>query len=175
MKNRYIFLICSIMLLSGCATQEWPSQPSGTSIGRTYTQLVEAKRLDQQVKERGASTGLVNNFAYDCFSCNGQPTRTYSNPAGSIVAAYLYGRGGDSFHPPYSNCTLLEERYELRNDVVVDEWYLLAETERMPLYTKNVCAGYDHIDAPDPPLGPHRPDWGWNRYEQRPTRSVPAR
>jgi hypothetical protein len=52
---------------------------------------------------------------------------------------------------------MLEEHYELRDGIVMDEWYFLAMGDREPLYTKNVCDRYRHYIANDG-------DPNWVRY-----------
>ena len=160
MRVGLIFLICGAMLLSGCAV--WPNQSSGESIGRTYEQLVEAKRLDQQVTNYWDARGT-----YYCDSCDGQPTRTYTNPAGNKVVTYLYIAPTDYLDPPVTVCEMLEERYELRNDVVVDEWFFVGGGEWFPFATKNVCAGYNGLNDNDPPAGQPHPPTPWGLFLQK--------
>lgn len=143
MKDRYILLICAVMLfpfLSGC---EEILQPSGKSIGRTYAQLVEAKRSDQILHV--TSMGMKNGTTYYCNPCNGSPSRTYTNRAGDKVAVYFYTSEVNDYRPPYSACVMLEEHYDLRDGAVVAEWKFGDESERYPLYTRNVCDGYTAI------------------------------
>ena len=161
MRTQYVLLACAALLLPGCAaliaklTPDWPTQPTGNMVGKTYAQLVAEKRADQQIvyEER--------DIPYYCYSCDGQPTRTYVNAAGNTVAAYFYNRNINyTGEDPRSVCDSVEERYELREGVVVDQWYFLgAESEKFPLYTKNVCGivGWNQIDVADPPAKPHKP------------------
>jgi hypothetical protein len=159
MEIRYILLMCTAMLLSGCAVGSLV-QPSGKSVGRTYEQLVEAKRSDQSIYFAGFTSSIAyGGIVYYCNnSCNGQPTRTYTNPAGNKVVSYLYslvnnvpvscnqyGNCGGG----YSQCLLVEERYELKDNVVVDEWYFTGTGAVWPLYTHNVCNGYGSVNVND--------------------------
>jgi hypothetical protein len=152
MRNKYILLLCAVVLLPGCvALADWldsdmPDQPSGTSIGRTYAQLVVAKRADEVIH-------YGDN--YYCHSCDGQPTRTYTNLLGNKVAVYFYSAGYDypiscarhqGCSGDYSRCEMIEDRYELKDGVVVDEWKIFASGDEYPLYTRNTCAGYNHIN-----------------------------
>jgi hypothetical protein len=148
MRKEYIFLTCVVMLLSGCAAPI--IQPSERSIGKTYEQLVRAKRADVIIRLSSPPKyewKTIDGWnAYYCYFCDGKPTRTYTNPAGNTVVAYFYYVSEDhvSAPPPYSICLMLEERYELRDNIVVAQWYFTGEGERRPLYTKNVCDEYDH-------------------------------
>ena len=158
------------MLLSGCNTMwgPWPIQSSKSSIGKTYDQLVEAKRLDKQIT--AWPMGLPEPLPYNCYSCDGSPTRTYTNPAGNTVAAYFYTRaisGYNSDDDYYIFCDLLEERYELRDSIVVDEWYVTGWGKVFwdDVPQNGVCAGYSYINAADPPPGkPHAPSDSLGRW-----------
>jgi hypothetical protein len=125
--------------------------------GKTYEQLVEEKRQDQTVQY------IDDSVMYSCYTCDGKPTRTYTNPAGNMVAAYAYRRGVNTIgRETHSTCRILEERYELKDGIVVDQWFLMGVSNYFPVYTENVCAlsGVTYVNKPDPPVGPHKP-LGW--------------
>ena len=130
-------LFLSPFLLSGCT-----SLPKGS----TKEQLIQRMAKEQKVSHGGKT--------YYCYSCNGQPTRTFTNSAGNTVMVYHFRTSydfsgycsGDGYSancwPAYSQCFMYEERFELQGDILVDSGGYEGSGGREAAYS-NACAGYN--------------------------------
>ncbi|MDR2188016.1 MAG: hypothetical protein LBE62_08195 [Azonexus sp.] len=158
--DRTILVVCTAAFLSGCGTlgksnETRLTEEEHATKGKTLEQLVAKKRADQTIYWK---FNMIAGMDYYCYRCDGQPTRTYTNRAGNTVAVYFYrsyadypvecykGSAGemDCDHGNYSQCNLLEQRYEFKDGVVLNVNVLNAFGNRMPLHSK-ACDGYDHI------------------------------
>jgi uncharacterized protein YaiE (UPF0345 family) len=147
-----VLFFFAVALLSGCAEL----QASSAAKGKTYEQLVELKRSVKYVNYNGG--GLLNydnpRDRFDCYRCDGMPTRTYTNKAGNKVAVYFYSRAVDydgwcsssgysmGCSEPVSICRMAEEHYEFRDGVVSDMKIVTGQGKR-PFDGSNVCAHFN--------------------------------
>ncbi|MDR0781451.1 MAG: hypothetical protein LBF16_12300 [Pseudomonadales bacterium] len=148
-------LLCITALLSSCGTYNMLAFASSAK-GKTGAQLVEAHRA------KAAQTFIDDNhIKYYCYSCDGQPTRTFIDHDGSTVAVWFYhsvyefsancgenAYGGVNCTPPYQQCLVLEQRYKLQNNVVVDARLVRDRGDKESPYEKNVCH-YERIGDND--------------------------
>ncbi|OKP23825.1 hypothetical protein [Serratia fonticola] len=145
MKTGVIVLLFSIFLLTGCSS----AMLAYKTKGEPYQQLQERKRQEQTI--------FYNNQKYYCYSCDGTPSRTYTNAIGNNVVVYLYrvqldfnthcsvGYGSASCESGYSRCDMVEERFELKNNAVIDATVVNGFGRRLQVYS-DACQGYTEIE-----------------------------